>query len=210
MTNYPNKKTSSNAVVRRQSRKRFLIGVLFAFVSGYVLAWFYQPSVLTAWAQSYMGGSKASQRFTNAPAKTAELPKPKFEFYTLLTQEEQPLKAKPAPIVVPVPAPVATAPIRMPPPVKTAEVAVPLATTASKYTYLLQLASFQRREDAEQMKATLIMRGFDATIKTATQQGGVWHRVVIGPFTARLAAEKIQADIVRSEHISGIIRRMDT
>jgi cell division protein FtsN len=200
MANYPNRKNSPRAVIRSQSRKRFLIGVILAFVGGYALAWFYQPAKFTTWVQSHIEGSKASQRLSDSSLKKAELPKPKFEFYTLLTQEKVSLKPKPSPVA---------APIQIPEPEKVAEVVGKKSATVSKYTYLLQLASFQRREDAEQMKASLIMRGFDASITAATQQGGVWHRVVIGPFTARLQAEKIQAEIVRSEHISGIIRRMD-
>ena len=214
MANYPNRKNTPNAVMRGQSRKRFLIGVVLAFLGGYILAWFYQPAKFTAWVQSHLESNKASQRLSDSSAKTVKLPKPKFEFYTLLTQEKVPLKSKPSPVAAPVVVPVAAvapvaAPIKIPEPVKEAKVVAPIAATASQDAYFLQLASFQRREDAEQMKASLIMRGFDTSIKTATQQGGVWHRVVIGPFTARLAAEKIQAEIVRSEHISGIIRRMD-
>ncbi|MCH9757346.1 MAG: SPOR domain-containing protein [Gammaproteobacteria bacterium] len=223
MANYQDKqhsrKQTRGVVTRRQSRQRFLMGIMVTFLGGYTLAWFYPPMVLTTWFQSYLG----SHKYLQQPVKTAELPKPKFEFYTLLTQEKAPLKSK-SPAVN---EPTATLePVKIPEPIKAVEPTraaesvkavdsvkndVPAAPiqALSKYTYLLQLASFQRREDAEQMKASLIMRGLDASIKTATQQGGVWHRVVMGPFESRQTAEKIQANIAQSERISGIIRRVD-
>ncbi|MDF1646432.1 MAG: SPOR domain-containing protein [Legionellaceae bacterium] len=218
MAHYPNTQKTNrrpSVAMRRQSKKRFAIGIFFAFLAGYVLAWFYSPVVFTTAFQTFLGGGK-THAVNDLPAKTASLPKPKFEFYTLLTQEKAvtekaPLKSKPPAVAAPMtPSHQAVQEaIKAPEPVKAVSAEPLTAAEPSKYIYLLQLASFQRQEDAEQMKASLIMRGFDVNIKTATQQGGVWHRVVIGPFGSRQKAEKTQADIARSERISGIIRRVD-
>ncbi|MDX2346843.1 MAG: SPOR domain-containing protein [Legionella sp.] len=206
MANYPNKKSNTRrppgAVARRPSNKRFFMGIFLAFLGGYALACFYSPVALKTFFEPKPGV------FQPTPTTAAAvLPKPKFEFYTLLTQEKG--VAKPIPVVA-----AAVIPIQLPDKTKTPEIAKasklsePTSPT-SKHTYMVQLASFQRQEDAEQMKAALILRGFDASIKSITQQGGVWHRVVMGPFVSRQTAEKIQASIAQSEHVSGIIRRMD-
>jgi cell division protein FtsN len=201
MTTYPDKNKQRPYVKqqvkqRRQSLKRFWLGVFVAFVGGYVLAYVYQPVLLTTWVQAYLGGHEVSPASSHG-MKTSQRSKPKLEFYTLLTQEKatshqpKPLKVSP-PLV----------------PVQTAATE-PVQASQLKHVYMLQLASFQRREDAEHMQASLIMRGLEATIKTVTQQGVAWHRVMMGPFVSQSEAEKTQGKIVHSEHISGIVRRMD-
>ncbi|MCH9689667.1 MAG: SPOR domain-containing protein [Gammaproteobacteria bacterium] len=193
---------ATETVVRRQSKKHFFIAVLMAFFGGYALALFYAPAASkVTWLHSHKGQSEAPFNTAN----TAALPKPNFEFYTLLTQEKKPIKSKLLSIA---PTPKAR-PVHQPESKKQEAPAMLAIDPTLKYTYLLQVASFQRKEDAEQMKASLIMRGFDANIKSANQPGGVWHRVVIGPFVSRQKAEKAQAKFVQIEHISGIIRRMD-
>jgi cell division protein FtsN len=208
MANYPNKKSNikrtPRAMPRRASNKRFLMGAMLAFLGGYVLACFYSPMAIKALFEPKALVTPPAMNATTM--NTVTLPKPKFEFYTLLTQEKTVAKIKPSPEKA---VPEKAAPQTPVSEKIVSETAVRTEAPGSKYTYLVQLASFQRQEDAEQLKANLIMRGFDARIKTASQSGGVWHRVVLGPFVSRQVAEKTQADIVKSEHISGIIRRMD-
>jgi cell division protein FtsN len=205
MANYPNKrnniKRTPGVKPRRASNKRFFMGMFLAFLGGYALACFYSPVALKTF---FKPKALVTQPAINM--NTAALPKPKFEFYTLLTQEKVVSKIKSAPEKL-VPEKLSPEKLSYEQPGPEKIVFTPEST--SKYIYLVQLASFQRKEDAELMKANLIMRGFDARIKTASQQGSVWHRVVMGPFVSRQGAEKTQADIVKSEHISGIIRRMD-
>ncbi len=192
MANYSNKKTSKGSTrrppgvaARRASKKSFLMAIGLAFLGGYVSAYFYSPEALKAFFQPKPPTFQPT-------VNTAALPTPKFEFYTLLTQEKAPVKPV-KPILNALSAPILASD----------------PASQAKHTYLLQLASFQRQEDAEQMKASLIMRGFDARIKTASQRSGVWHRVVLGPFVSRQKAEQVQAEIAQRERISSIIRRMD-
>ncbi|MDF1677825.1 MAG: SPOR domain-containing protein [Legionellaceae bacterium] len=216
MANYPNTKRNtgrSSVRMRKQSQKHFFMGLFLAFVCGYLAAWLYSPAHITKAAQLFFGGSQSLEVLDGPSVKTADLPKPKLEFYTLLTQEKAALPAKPVAVQPPVKAPVAPQQPKVPAAV-VAPQSLKVESAAqvqpiSKYTYLVQLASFQRQEDAEQMKASLIMRGFDASIKTAKQQGGVWYRVVMGPFPSRQKAEQIKSEIAQSERVSGIIRRMD-
>jgi cell division protein FtsN len=50
------------------------------------------------------------------------------------------------------------------------------------YAYLLQAGSFKAREDADRLRAELILQGHEAMIKEVENAKGVWHRVIIGPF----------------------------
>ncbi|MDF1684670.1 MAG: SPOR domain-containing protein [Legionellaceae bacterium] len=197
MANYPNrKKAVSSRRVLTQSKTYAAKLIVLGFVLGYIFSWFFSPVLVTNWFKTHFGQSSVVK---NSDVDIAALPKPKFEFYTLLTQEKsQPSKQAPPPAAKT--QPLVAAPVIA----KTVEI------NKHQKPYVLQLASFQRREDAEQMLAGLVMRGFEANIKTITQQGAAWHRVVMGPFSSKIQAEKAQGAIAQSERISGIIRRMES
>ncbi len=196
MANYPD--TRKNYAARRAPPPSKTNGVgliVLSFLLGYIFSWLYSPMLLASWFKTHVNPPPVEK------PSNAVLQKPKFEFYTLLTQEKvQPPKMIPPPAIN-IPSSVAPSPV--------------VKTTGERdqhqqIHYVLQLASFQRREDAEQMLAGLVMRGFEVNIKSITQQGTAWHRVVMGPFTSKLQAEKAQGAIAQSERISGIIRRMES
>ena len=57
---------------------------------------------------------------------------------------------------------------------------------AADRVYLLQAGSFLRREDADAMRAELLLEGMDATLSAVRRKGGgAWHRVLVGPFANR-------------------------
>jgi len=197
MANYPERKKAVSSRRAPPRSKTYAVKLMMiGFGLGYIFSWFCSPVLVINWFQMHFGQSSLVKK---SDVDIAALPKPKFEFYTLLTQEKsQPPKQTPPPVAKP--APLVAAPV--------------LASTVNinqhQPYYVLQLASFQRREDAEQMLAGLVMRGFDANIKTITQQGAAWHRVLIGPFASKIQAEKTQGAIAQSERITGIIRRMES
>ncbi|WP_019218251.1 SPOR domain-containing protein [Legionella tunisiensis] len=86
---------------------------------------------------------------------------------------------------------------------------VTVASTNSKESYLLQLASFKNKQEAERLKAALTLKGFDVHVAMSSQQQGNWFRVILGPFHSRGDAEKARMSIARSERITGMIRKMD-
>jgi hypothetical protein len=50
--------------------------------------------------------------------------------------------------------------------------------------FFLQVASFQKRPDAERLKARLALKGLQARVVSAEVPGkGTWHRVRLGPFS---------------------------
>lgn len=76
--------------------------------------------------------------------------------------------------------------------------------TANKQRTLLQTGSFQRAQDAEKLRAQIILLGLPASIqKVQVRPGETWHRVQAGPFNdpASLAnAQKTLKD-ARIQHI---------
>ena len=48
--------------------------------------------------------------------------------------------------------------------------------------YYLQIGAFQTEQEADNMKATLALQGFEAVVQTAEiPEKGTWHRVRVGP-----------------------------
>ncbi len=58
--------------------------------------------------------------------------------------------------------------------------------------YRLQVASFRNKEDADRLRANLIIEGLNASIQSSEVKGTTWHRVVVGPFSNRSAMNKAQ------------------
>ncbi len=60
----------------------------------------------------------------------------------------------------------------------------PKAAQTSKEIYFLQVAAFPKAADADNLKARLALSGIESKIQTAQlPDGGIWHRVRIGPFS---------------------------
>jgi cell division protein FtsN len=97
----------------------------------------------------------------------------------------------------------ATAPLP-PPPVSVP--APPPKPVADGKAYLLQVGAFRVLEDAESLRARVILMGLPVQIQRAEVNGVLVNRVRVGPFErlddmnkarARLADEKITANVVR-------------
>lgn len=93
--------------------------------------------------------------------------KPRFEFYTILSELE---------VFVPEPE-AEKSPLESSnqPPVNSAN------KTHKKY--LLQAGSFKSQQDAERLKASLALLGVQSSIQSVSINKDNWHRVRIGPFS---------------------------
>lgn len=66
-------------------------------------------------------------------------------------------------------------------------------------TYVLQVAAFRDRKDAEEMKAKLAFTGLMAHIETVDLPGkGVYHRVRLGPYKDVAAMDKVDGVLSRN------------
>lgn len=193
------------------------------FLTGYLGASVFDVTRVLAWLNT------TDKQVANKEPQQVKLPQPKLEFYTLL-ENERVMATSQTTDPVAEPTPVAPAPVTiaaqqidsphianqpsLPPVVVATATAVPVVAAkpvlaANKQSYLIQVAAFKNRQDAERMKATLSMKGFDVNIATINQRYINWYRVIIGPFASRDDAERAQMFLVRSERIHGMIRKMD-
>lgn len=70
---------------------------------------------------------------------------------------------------------------------------------AVENTYFLQVGAFQTEEEADNMKATLALQGFEALVQTATiPNKGIWHRVRVGPLKTLDEINKTKTDLTDS------------
>lgn len=140
------------------------------------------------------------------PAPAPEQEKLRFEFYSLLPEAEvvvterelarQREKNKPAPTPSKPAdeqlAPVVTAsPSSLQPADTTVAASAPIDATNTQSTptgatYMLQVGSFRKNAQAEQLRARLALLGLQARIEKVTVDGkngqSTWHRVRLGPF----------------------------
>ena len=93
--------------------------------------------------------------------------KPRFEFYTILSELE---------VFVPEPEVKTTAP-------KPETQLQTNSPTQTSKKYLLQAGSFKSNDDAERLKASLALLGVQSSIQNVTINQDSWHRVRIGPFS---------------------------
>lgn len=74
--------------------------------------------------------------------------------------------------------------------------------SVSNHHYRLQLAAFKRYEDADELKAKLILQGYPTTINSANVNGTVWYRLSIGPYDTTQEAKSVQAKLEQTHLVS--------
>ncbi|MGH8585375.1 MAG: SPOR domain-containing protein [Gammaproteobacteria bacterium] len=100
--------------------------------------------------------------------------KPRFDFYTILPERE-----------VKVPEWEATPPpeTKSPSESERPPAAVPPSGPEASGSYMIQVGSFQRYQDADRVKARLALAGVSAGIQRVVINGSdIWYRVRVGPF----------------------------
>lgn len=204
--------------------------IVIGFACGYTAATFFHWNELIAWINTRVF-IQTPKPTAPAAKKYAEIPKPKFEFYTLLTQESRAaaasgnvaaVKEEPATVAAAIPTsstPSSALPQSLPiemnltaPQTNIAlqeQKAIERTLSQVKDGYWVQLASFRRPQDAEKMKANLSLRGVMTTVVSARQQNIQWFRVVLGPFASKFDAERAKKSVMLSVRIQGIVRKMD-
>jgi cell division protein FtsN len=150
------------ASVRSQHGSLSLKWILsLAAVGGFIGFIVYLNSLPTSpGSQQQPVTEKPAQKPAKTPAETAkEDDKPGFRFYEMLPESEV-----------------------VPPKV---EEYTP-GPTQTDFNYLLQSGSFRSKEDAERQRAQIAFQGLRAsTQRIDLDNGSVWYRVNVGPFTSR-------------------------
>ena len=99
------------------------------------------------------------------PAERTATPTVEFEFEELLKNME--VKPDPEPYAVP-----------------------PEKSSDAPGSFSIQAASFKRRDDAERLRARLLLEDLQAATRASDVDGQRWYRVVVGPFDRRLDADR--------------------
>lgn len=80
------------------------------------------------------------------------------------------------------------------------------AAPNTKLRYTVQIASYPEKEMADDEVRKLKRQGYAAFVASSEIPGkGMWHRVRLGSFSNKAAAEKLQRDLRAKESISSII-----
>ncbi|KTD43740.1 SPOR domain-containing protein [Legionella quateirensis] len=221
----------------RRSAPHQLLIILVTFLLGYLTATFWDPQTISTWMNTQvLANHEKPQVAAKAEPQRAQVPpKPKFEFYTLLTNEKgatQPAANSNSSANHPTTATVATTTAR-PSPVTNGTAAVTTAANNSvkpktpvtnqpaavkvavgkplppaqggRGSFLVQVAAFKARQDAEHMKGLLILKGFDVNVVPVTNAHGNWFRVVVGPYANRVLAQKAQITLAKTERLRGMV-----
>lgn len=195
-----------------------LLLALTCFLLGYLTAAIFDVSSLSHWLTHTFVKNIPLEPQSPKVVKAKELPKPKpkFEFYTLLSKDNapKPVITQPAAKTSVLAGQEIKLPVKSIQPAAVTSIAPVLALDEHKTArvetgkYFIQAAAFNRPQEAEKLKASLVLHGFDAHINSTVQRNITWYRVMIGPFSSQQGAEKAQLETARSDHVKGIIRRM--
>jgi cell division septation protein DedD len=72
--------------------------------------------------------------------------------------------------------------------------------------YRVQAASFRKADDADQLRALLLLQNLPVEMSTSQVKGQRWHRVVVGPFARKLDAERARTKL-REQDLPAILMR---
>lgn len=119
-----------------------------------------------AWDSAKSEAKAAIKNNKSEAPKLKEVAKPDYDFYRLLEEQK---------VVVP-------------------KVEAYKSTPKDQvdYVYRLQVASFRSKDDAENLRASLILEGMQAYIQSSEVKGSTWHRIFVGPFDNRSNMNKVQ------------------
>lgn len=142
--------------------------------------------------QQAAGGKPKPQGGQAQPAQPpaeSEPAKPKYDFYTLLPESEVIVPPDALPKETPV-TPEEAAKIdkaraeaalagQVPPPPPT------VAKAPTTTQFFLQAGSFRKKEDADRVRAQIILLGQNVQVESGTVREETWYRVLVGPFASR-------------------------
>ncbi|HSC67650.1 MAG TPA: SPOR domain-containing protein [Cellvibrio sp.] len=113
-------------------------------------------------------------------------PKPRFDFYKLLQESETIVPAS-----------------------ETINEDKPAQEQGTEY--ILQVGSFPNADDADKLRAQLILINLDAHIeKVEIRKGEIWHRVVVGPFGTQAALTTARSQLVNNQYNALVLKRAKT
>lgn len=112
--------------------------------------------------------------------------KPRFDFYTILPEME----------------------VAIPEQEVTGKTVQGLAQVEKEGTYVLQAGSFKSFQEADRLKASLVLLGIEAEIQTVTiNNKDTWHRVHIGPYKELTELNQVRARL-KQNNIDAVLLKV--
>ena len=133
-----------------------------------------------------------------------EPPKTNFDFYRLLPRTEVRVDDSDVPGAAP-PAAETTAARPSTDAGRRRPASAPEVEGPGPREYRVQVGSFREKKEADRLRAELALGGFESSIQTADTANGTWHRVMLGPFRGREAAEAARARVLTARGIDARI-----
>lgn len=124
---------------------------------------------------------------TGSAAAVAEVPKPRFDFYTLLPKQTIDVEDDPVE-----PAAVVSNP--------------PVSSTAPQPLFL-QAGSFRNEADAERRRAELLLAGLTPKLEETSNANGRWFRVYLGPFDSHDSMTKARGLLANQSIETVLLKR---
>ncbi len=150
--------------------------------------WLFTGAILGAFIMFLLHLSEVSPRDTSIesqkPGQT-EKQKPRFDFYELLKESDIPILTESEPDTNEQP-----------------------QQNGPEVEYLLQVASFKSEDDAEQLRAQLLLLNLSAYTENAKiRNGETWHRVLVGPFRSKSKLSKARSTLLSNHHEALVLKR---
>ncbi len=153
---------------RSSKKSRGILWLIAGLLLGGVLMWgtqhfYYRNSKpFTGFANLFSSGKKPVDTETKQKPDSERLPKPKLDFYTILPGETV-----------------------LPEPRGSGKKAAKVEPTDVGMSYILQAAAYTNSEDADRLKAKLVLNGMEPHIEKITVgDKGTYYRVRLGPYSS--------------------------
>lgn len=73
--------------------------------------------------------------------------------------------------------------------------------------FYLQAGSFRNSDDADELRAELLLLNFEAFVEQGSHQNQTWHRVIVGPFESRSKVAKARSVLVSNDLSPLLLKR---
>jgi cell division protein FtsN len=121
-----------------------------------------------------------------------------FDFYNVLPNKNQGKTTQPQSSQPQTAQPQTAAPAQ--------KTAVASTTSPSPVNYVVQIATLSKPSDADQLKAQLLLLGFDVNVTPAQKNGQTLQRVWLGPFTNKSDATATQKQLQQNQISSNLLK----
>ncbi|MFL0804991.1 MAG: SPOR domain-containing protein [Agarilytica sp.] len=151
--------------------------------------WLFTGAILGAFVMFLLHLSEVSPQDTSykdqKPIQQIEKQKPRFDFYELLKESDIPILTE-----------------------SESDANEQPTQSGPEVEYLLQVASFKSKEDAEQLRAQLLLLNLTAYTENAKiRNGETWHRVLVGPFKSKSKLSKARSTLLSNHHEALVLKR---